>query len=108
MRTKFTLIVALMFFAQWALAYNNLRVSNPLSWGSYNGVINSADLTVKPLGAFVEYALTLTISAQQPTWEAENTQMEIVLNFDLPANSMITDSWLWIDGKPKRADILDR
>jgi len=34
--------------------------------------------------------------------------MEIIFDFELPANSLITDSWLWIDGVPKRAEILDR
>lgn len=107
---KTRIIFLLLFFACFSssFAYNNLYVSNPQRWSSYNGVIKEAELSVRPMGAFVEYQLTLDITGRAPMNEPNGSFMEIVMDFDLPINTMITDSWLWIEGVPKQADILDR
>lgn len=108
MKTKLTLLFLAIIISGSTFAYNYLQINNPQSWGRYNGVINNAEITVRPVGGFVEYELTLTISGQQPINESADAQLEIVLYFDLPSNSMITDSWLWINDVPQQADILDR
>jgi hypothetical protein len=103
------LIVTLFFLLITSVSANNqLYVNDPQNWNTFQGIIEEAELTVRPMGAFVEYGLTMTISGKVSQWVSDQAQLEIVLDFDLPANSMVTDSWLWIYGEPKQAEILDR
>lgn len=103
--------IAFIFFTFITLnciANNNLGINNPQNWQHFQAVINQAEIAVKPLGAFVEYTLTLSISAKQPINISKESQLEITMDFELPSNSIICDSWLWIEGEAKQADILDR
>lgn len=91
------------------LSENNLYVSNPdWWWNSTPANINDVDIIIKPCGSFIEYTFTASFSTNYPDYFSPNDQLEIVMDFDLPNNSLITDSWLWIYGEPKQAEIMDR
>ncbi len=108
MKTKIILIAILLFICGNSFAANYLQIANPQTWwSSYSAKIYKAELQIKPIGAYIENNLYLTIGlADQYT--DNSLQLEIALDFDLPQNSIITDSWLWIDDTPKQAEILDR
>jgi hypothetical protein len=89
--------------------HNQLRVGDPRnSWQTYQGTIEEASLTVAPKGLFMEYGLTLTFSSRGTIWTEVKDTLEVTLNFDLPENAMITDSWLWFGDDTIKAVILDR
>jgi Ca-activated chloride channel family protein len=71
------------------------------------GTIEQATITVKPKGIFMEIGLYLTFSARG--WYASsNDSLEVVFHFQLPENSIVYDSWLWIEKEIIRADIMDQ
>lgn len=89
--------------------YNDLRVGDPRNgWWTSQGTIEEALLTVRPKGLFMEYGLYLTFSARGTNWTSVNDTLEIVLNFDLPQDAIIHDSWLWIGQDIIKAKIMDK
>lgn len=105
MRTKILLFTILFFSFNLSYAHDNLVISDPLSGWSSTGTIDSATLSIKPKGAFFECGLYLDLSLGQ-TYYSDTT--EIVLDFELPAESFITDSWLWVGNQIVKADLMDR
>lgn len=107
---KTTLLFIVLFFSLTnVFGYNQLRVGDPRnSWQTYQGTIEEASLTVAPKGLFMEYGLTLTFSSRGTIWTQVKDTLEVTLNFDLPENAMITDSWLWFGKDTIKAVILDR
>ena len=103
------LFIALFFSLTNLFGHNQLRVGDPRnSWQTYQGTIEEASLTVAPKGLFMEYGLTLTFSSRGTIWTEVKDTLEVTLNFDLPENAMITDSWLWFGDDTIKAVILDR
>lgn len=89
--------------------YSDLRVLDPQQWGSDNATIEEASLTIKPKGVYMEYGLYLTISAKDSRFDGNaNPPLEIVMNFCLPENSIIHDSWLWVGNDIMQAILIDR
>lgn len=83
-------------------------VLNPQqNWYQYSATLEEATITLRPVGLYTEVGLYLTVSAKEAQFQ-KGTQLEAVLNFSLPANSIVNDSWLWIDTTIIRAKILDR
>jgi Ca-activated chloride channel family protein len=109
MKLKRNLLALFLLLTITSFSTNNLRIIDPQQnwWGQYSAAIKSAELEIRPVGGFMENNLSLSIGLVDPYID-NNLQLEIILEFNLPVNSMITDSWLWIEGEPKRADILDR
>ncbi len=108
MKTKIILIALLLFNCGYSYSTNQLQIINPQGWwSSYSAKIYEAELQIKPIGSYIENNLYLTIGLASPFVD-NSVQLEINLDFDLPMNSMIIDSWLWIEGVPKQAEILDR
>ena len=107
---KTTLLFIVLFFSLTNLfGHNQLRVGDPRnSWQTYQGTIEEVSLTVAPKGLFMEYGLTLTFSSRGTVWTQVKDTLEVTLNFDLPENAMITDSWLWFGKDTIKAVILDR
>jgi Ca-activated chloride channel family protein len=100
-------LVAVLAFSP-AKAWNDLRIIDPMNpWWALPSMITRADLTFHPKGAFVEVGLYLTF-ATEGTAADSTLPLEAIYNFDLPANAMVSDSWLWIEGEPEKALILDR
>jgi len=93
------------FFAQTS----NLTVSDVRnSWYTYQGTIEKATLSIRPQGLYMEYGLYLTFSARGVNFGTLGDSLEVVLNFSLPAGSIIHDSWLWVGDDIVKARILDR
>lgn len=92
-----------------------LRVQDPQVPSKLGqGVIEEATLSVQPKGLFMEYGLHLTFSArggsQYSNYPIKPADLlEVQMYFSLPAEAMITDSWLWIDDTTiVRAGLYDR
>ncbi|MCK6602940.1 MAG: T9SS type A sorting domain-containing protein [Bacteroidetes bacterium] len=97
----------LLLFAGTANAYNYLYVSDPRGWGSIQGTIETAGISVSPKGLYTEVGLYLTFSAKG--WYNNQTDtLETVYYFDLPENSVVFDSWLWVDNQIIRGKIMDK
>jgi hypothetical protein len=57
---------------------------------------------------FMEYGLYLTFSSRGSNWTNPQDTVEVTLNFDLPENAIIHDSWLWIGDDIIKAKIMDK
>lgn len=101
-----TMLLSVFYFCNVFAA--DLYVHDPRGWwGSrQQGKITEAVLSVKPKGAFMEYGLYLTIGPSTP--RAATDTFEIVMNFDLPKEAFIHDSWLWVENQIVQAELLDR
>lgn len=92
--------------------YASLTVLNPQQqWNRATGAIDEAIITVRPRGIYLEYGVFLTFSAKGSFFMSSSysrTNLEVVMNFSLPQNALVTDSWLWVGDSVMRAQILDR
>jgi len=94
--------------ADFSFAYTWLYVQDPRGWsGGGQGTIEEALLTIKPHGIYSEYELYLTFSASG-LWFGESDTLEVQYYFDLPENSIVCDSWLWIEDTVVQAIIMDQ
>lgn len=107
---KTILLFTVLFFSITSVFGNfSLRVGDPRnSWQTEQGTIVEASLTVAPKGLFMEYGLTLEFSSKGTKWTNVKDTLEVTLDFSLPENAMITDSWLWFGEDTIKAVILDR
>ncbi|MBK9248997.1 MAG: hypothetical protein IPM69_13005 [Ignavibacteria bacterium] len=78
------------------------------TWRQDNGSIDSAVMTVKPVGAYFEYGLYLTLSAKGTSLTNVSDTLEIQYSFDLISNSMMIDSWLWVEDTIVKAMLIDK
>lgn len=107
----FPVVLSLLFLVSISVfsQSSSLHVQDPLSWGWDPATIEEATLVVKPQGVYIEYGLYLTISAKGSNYYGSaNTPLEIVLDFCLPENSIIHDSWLWVGNDIMQAILIDR
>jgi hypothetical protein len=105
-----TVLLTILIFAALinANAWNNLRIIDPMNpWYDLPSRISQADITFHPKGTFMEVGMYLTFATDEDQPDS-SVQLEAIYNFDLPANALISDSWLWIDGDAEKALILDR
>ena len=107
---KTTLLTLIFFLGNFcAFSQFNLLIGDPRnSWKTEQGTIEEASLTVEPKGLYMEYGLYLTFSSDQTQWTNVKDTLEVTLNFSLPENAIITDSWLWFREDTIKAVILDR
>lgn len=107
---KKTSLIVLFILQMFSLyAWNSLMVSDPRnSWYSYPGTIREASMSIHPKGAYLEYGLYLTFSSEGSPWNQSSDTLEIVMNFDLPEEAIVIDSWLWIGDDIVKAQILDK
>ena len=101
------LSLLLFFFTSYSYCDSWLNVQDPQSWWGGQGTIEEAVLSVKPSGIYTKYELDLTFSARGLGFSNSDT-LEVEFHFDLPANSIVCDSWLWIEGEMVRAIIMDK
>ena len=103
---KFLLLI--IFFSTYSFAYTHLSVQDPRGWsGFYDGTIEEAAISLKPLGVYMATDLYLTFSARNTVFSSSDT-LEVIFSFDLPANAIVTDSWLWMDQDTIEAKIMDQ
>jgi Ca-activated chloride channel family protein len=107
---KTSLLIFLLLASTYqAFSHFDLRVGDPRnSWQTEQGTIEEANLTISPRGLYMEYGLYLTFSSEGTKWINEKDTLEVTLDFSLPENAMITDSWLWFGEDTIKAVILDR
>jgi hypothetical protein len=90
-------------------SYNSLTIRDPHGWQSCTGSISEAVFSVTPRGAFTEIGMYLTFSTNsQYCYSNIQDTFEVQLFFDLPKNSHIIDSWLWVGNQIVQADLIDR
>lgn len=107
-RTLLLALLALLLSHLPVTASDWLTIQDPRSpWRSGQGTIEKAVLSVRPVGVYMEYGLYLTFSARELGYSAADT-MEIQFQFDLPEESILYDSWLWIGDTIIRGEILDK
>jgi hypothetical protein len=88
---------------------NSLRVQDPQqTWRSGQARIETASFDVRPRGLYAEVSLNMTYSAQGTSYIAATDTLEIQHYFTLPANALVTDSWLWVDNQIVYAKLIDR
>lgn len=78
------------------------------TWATRQGTIESATLSVRPKGLYMECGLYLTFSAQGVTFNTNGDSLEVRLKFNLPEGSTVYDSWLWVGDEISKARIFDR
>lgn len=103
-------LLLFLLSAQSAFAVFSVRVGDPRksNWTFTTGTVEEAVVTVKPRGLYLEYGLYLTFSARGTTTFKPTDSLEVEFKFELPDQSAVTDSWLWINDDIVRALILDR
>jgi hypothetical protein len=88
---------------------NYLRVQDPQqTWRSGIPRIETASFDVRPRGLYAEVSLNMTYSAQGTQLIASTDTLEIQHYFTLPANALVTDSWLWVENQIVYAKMIDR
>jgi hypothetical protein len=110
MRARPLLLSFIVLFAAvlTAGATDQLRIQDPKSWWrNGQGTIEKSVVSVRPVGVYMEYGIYLTFSARGLGYSQYDT-MEVQFQFDLPAGSIVHDSWLWIDDAIVRAEIMDK
>jgi Ca-activated chloride channel family protein len=106
-RVFLTLIVILTGLLPLA-AQNTLWINDPTyTWNWQNGKITDASLSVHPKGLYVEYGLYLTFSGSTTNF-AQNSNLEVVLDFELPKGAIVLDSWLWVGEDIVQGKLIDR
>jgi hypothetical protein len=119
MRTTLLLSIVISFFSsQIAHSQNYLRVGDPDSWEtpasneplweSYmaHGKLEDVTIIAEPQGIYTEIGFYSTISQGPDAWSWQG-EYEIIWQFDLPGNTIIHDSWLWIEQDIIKADVVD-
>jgi hypothetical protein len=103
---RFLVILIVVSSPLWA--YENLRVLDPeATWRNSRGNIDSATISVKPQGIYAEVGLYLHLSARDWGY-GQDDQLEIELDFTLPEDAIVIDSWLWVEGKIIRGELMDK
>lgn len=105
---KIVLLLLLALYASAAFAQATLSVLDPdRTLDLKQGSVEAAALTIEPQGIYADVGLFLTLSAEGASFPNADS-LEIVLDFSLPEEALVYDSWLWVDTIIVRADILDR
>lgn len=106
--TRYWLFLCFLFLGMsMPFAQTQLKVMDPQNWYDHPGSIDEASLVIKPKGIYMEVNMYLTFSAQESFFYPEDT-LEVILDFKLPEDAIVHDSWLWIDDEIIKADIIDR
>lgn len=102
------LVILISFLSLSIAAQNNFIVRDPdRTWVNDKGKISYAEYVLRPMKTHVVCDLYLTYDVASTKFNA-NDQYEIYHTFELPANILVTDSWLWVDTVIMKAKILER
>src|SRR5688572_4842596 len=99
---KKVLSLALLFSFIGALAFagsgnNNYMVHNVPNWNQQaDDNITNVLMEVWPKGLYADIELTLTLKGNNLT-TSQGDSLQGILKFELPPNSFIHDSWLWLN-----------
>ena len=113
-----TLLFCLLFSCQFLSAQSYLRAADQEefnwfstadpSWPDWVGhaELDSVRLLLRPRGIYTEVDFFANIR-QGDAYDWGDDGMEVVWQFRLPANSIIHDSWLWIEDEIVQAEVID-
>lgn len=102
------LVILISFLSVSMDAQNNFIIRDPdRTWINDKGTISYAEYILKPMKTHVVCDVYLTYYTSSSKFNA-NDNYEIYQIFDLPANTLVTDSWLWVDTFIMQAKILER
>ena len=103
-------LVAFITFNNFVFAQNSLSISDPKTSWSKNGKgsIDDAVFIVEPKGIYSEVSFFLTFSSKATSMNLSTDTLETVYRFELPVNSLVTDSWLWVNNDIIQAKIMDK
>ncbi|HRG89001.1 MAG TPA: T9SS type A sorting domain-containing protein [Chitinophagales bacterium] len=109
MKTKYLLLLIFTGITR-LYALSDLMIVNTKSQGQrYMGTIDTAVLSIKPQGAYMECGLYITFSGRQPSVQLNPADtFEVQMPFELPEGAFITDSWLWVGNQIMQATIMER
>ena len=100
----FCMLASLPSFSQ----YTQLQVLDPQrNWDRRSGTIEEAAIVMKPQGIYTLVDLYLTFSARGQGFNS-GRNLEVVLDFHLPTDAHMVDSWLWFNGQIIKAEMKDR
>ncbi|MBN2000555.1 hypothetical protein JW935_23605 [candidate division KSB1 bacterium] len=75
----------------------------------YNVNVDEAALTILPRGAYVEMNLEVTVSYNFESWFFKNyNELELLWEFTLPDQAVVSDFWIWLDDTLLQASMLDK
>ncbi|HOV92453.1 MAG TPA: T9SS type A sorting domain-containing protein [Candidatus Kapabacteria bacterium] len=107
-RLHFLIMCALLMVSKsLVFAGDYLQIQDPQNtWNYAQGTIDTAQLTVKPQGTYLEYGLYLVFSGK----DVKDTisQYEIQMFFSLDAKSSLIDAKLWVGDTIVNAKLIDR
>lgn len=104
-------LLNLFFFI--AITFNvtatSLKIIDPLRpWNEVKSNIDSALITITPMLYYAQVDLELNYSAKNTYYASyTNTSLEVVQNFNIPKNTIVLDSWLWIEDYISEAYLID-
>ncbi|MFH1196094.1 MAG: VIT domain-containing protein [bacterium] len=107
MKNLYVVIMLCLFLSfSSSMAFDQLRVLDPRNWWSEQGTIEDAFISIRPQGIYIEYSMYLTFSARG-NYLSHSDTLEVVLDFNLPDEAVVTDLWLWVNDDIMKAKIMD-
>ncbi len=89
--------------------YNNfLEINDPKYWYKATPTIDEVSIIARPKGVYMEYNIYMSYSAVNTSLNKPTDTTEIVHFFTLPADALVTDSWLWVGNEIVKANMRDR
>lgn len=116
---KIFTIILLTVIILPSIAQSRMDVLNPEYWYRNSGEITEAEIHITPKGTFMECEVYMSVSDNDFKEFFEDryyyddvnvddtTQLEVDYSFTLPPNSVVHDSWLWVDDSIIVADHID-
>jgi Ca-activated chloride channel family protein len=110
MKTLLLILCALFTVTHLSAQNASVTVLNPQAqWQSQTAVIDSASFFVTPAGLNTQVAFYATLNTGNWGYSSNvSTNLEFVYRFYLPADALVTDMWLWVEGKIMKAYLLDQ
>lgn len=85
-----------------------MRIIDPQNqwWDSYASIEN-VHIEMVPAGIFCETAITFDVKTSFSNFDNE-TQLEYIYDFSMPADVVFNDSWLWIEDYISKGEIYEQ
>lgn len=104
-------ILFLLVLLMSVSAANNMYVHAPHGTTRlYKANVEEVAVSIKPKGLFSEIGLYLTIGEKGNSYSYNDARdsLEIVMDFELPEEAVVTDTWLWVYGHIIQGKIMDK
>jgi hypothetical protein len=103
------MLVAILSIAFSTALSDYLRCSRPaISTHRQNCSIDEISVIVEPRGVYAKMDIVIVYSSKGSPWGHESNILEVDHNFSFPEFTHIVDSWLWVEGVPVQAYLVDK